>query len=888
MACEARAGSLPRVSTLPVYSFSSYERVAPGMLTHRSWRLLLLLIPLTLPASSADSGVFVRFKLLEPAGTDYYVQIAAYVHVEPWSLPETVWPAGADRDHAGRIPSGVFTDWFDVGRYAGSKLHGRLHRAGGVAELPNVTARFVTTAESATRKVVIELATSPSESMVVKRFEESFTGNLTSFLVSPALVADRDSLESAAQMTRRRLDWARAASGGGRVSPEQLIVQTSFWNPQRPELNLQEAEVLWLLGINVVNRVPEVREKYAFVDPGGHHWVQFGPNLTRDAIDKQIRAPAQATKPAPRSTLFNFSDEIAAPALGTDPVALQHFHAWLQAHNVRPADLGAKRLEDVVPIESPDALRGRQRQDAKTANRVFYYTARFRQAAATERLRWLTESFHRYAAPNILTSTLVADHPYFSGSGLGMGMDVPNMAWGGYPLSLDWFDLARQRAVDVAGIEDWLGLQYMYGPRYTWEGFQLMGFQAAIFRSGSRARQPIIAWITPSDATNLVLKTTSALAQGAKHFFYWTYGPTATSTENYWSDLRGEYDGLVRVTRQLASAEHIIAPGATRKTRVALLYSISSDLWQPWGYIHMLERRATYLTLVHDQYLVDMLTEEDIAAGRLGEYDVLYTVDPNIAASASTAIERWVRDGGHLFGACGAGSRDEFNEPASGLAGAFGIDPGIQVDVHAGEYRVRGSLNSMEYFDRVRLDRSPLLSEAATFGALGVQVTFKPTTGRVVGRFKQNTPAAIVNDLGRGKALYLGACPGLSYLKDARFVPTQLKEEYPSMQRRIVTGLAAARGVPRLVELSQPAVEAGIYDAPAGTVLVLANFTYRPIEALTVRIPLAKPVRSVRSVERGLLPFTEELASPALRGQGHGSVAVFTTRLGLNDLILIE
>ena len=108
------------------------------------------------------------------------------------------------------------------------------------------------------------------------------------------------------------------------------------------------------------------------------------------------------------------------------------------------------------------------------------------------------------------------------------------------------------------------------------------------------------------------------------------------------------------------------------------------------------------------------------------------------------------------------------------------------------------------------------------------------------------------------------------------------------MQRRIVTGLAAARGVPRLVELSQPAVEAGVYDAPAGTVLVLANFTYRPIEALTVRIPLAKPVRSVRSVERGLLPFTEELASPALRGQGHGSVAVFTTRLGLNDLILIE
>jgi hypothetical protein len=38
----------------------------------------------------------VRFKLLEPPGTTYYVQIGGYIHVEPWYLPATVWPAGAD------------------------------------------------------------------------------------------------------------------------------------------------------------------------------------------------------------------------------------------------------------------------------------------------------------------------------------------------------------------------------------------------------------------------------------------------------------------------------------------------------------------------------------------------------------------------------------------------------------------------------------------------------------------------------------------------------------------------------------------------------------------------------------------------------------------------
>ena len=258
---------------------------------------------------------------------------------------------------------------------------------------------------------MIELATAPAEKAVAKRFEESFTGSQTSFLVSPFLAADKDSLETASETSRRRLTWAREASGGRRASPKQLIVQTSFWNPQRPELNRQEAHVLWLLGFNVVNSWPELRDRYDFVEPGGHHWVKFDPNLMRDDIDNQIRQPAQATRAAPRPTLFNFSDEITSPALGTDPAALRHFHAWLQAENVRPADLGAKTLDDVVPIESPDALRRRQKQDPRAANRIFYYTARFRQAAATERLRWLTESFHRYAAANVLTSSLVADHP---------------------------------------------------------------------------------------------------------------------------------------------------------------------------------------------------------------------------------------------------------------------------------------------------------------------------------------------------------------------------------------------------------------------------------------------------------------------------------------------
>ena len=104
------------------------------MTPHRSSLLALLLAALSLSGASADTGVFVRFKLVEPAETGYYIQIGGYIHVEPWTLPDAVWPAGADSDRTKRVGSGIFTDWFDLGKYAGPKLHGRLHRAGGVAE----------------------------------------------------------------------------------------------------------------------------------------------------------------------------------------------------------------------------------------------------------------------------------------------------------------------------------------------------------------------------------------------------------------------------------------------------------------------------------------------------------------------------------------------------------------------------------------------------------------------------------------------------------------------------------------------------------------------------------------------------------------------------------
>ena len=52
---------------------------------------------------------------------------------------------------------------------------------------------------------------------------------------------------------------------------------------------------------------------------------------------------------------------------------------------------------------------------------------------------------------------------------------------------------------------------------------------------------------------------------------------------------------------------------------------------------------------------------------------------------------------------------------------------------------------------------------------------------------------------------------GIAYIKEAKFVPAELKEKWPLSGRRLINSMAR-RGAARLVELSHPVVEAGVYS----------------------------------------------------------------------------
>jgi hypothetical protein len=168
-------------------------------------------------------------------------------------------------------------------------------------------------------------------------------------------------------------------------------------------------------------------------------------------------------------------------------------------------------------------------------------------------------------------------------------------------------------------------------------------------------------------------------------------------------------------------------------------------------------------------------------------------------------------------------------------------------------------------------------------GVVGAKITFKPAAAQVVAIFKDGAPAVVTSEFGKGKTIYVGASPGVTYVKDANFVPAELKEQWPADLRRFINGQARQSGAPRLVELSHPVVEAGVYDAEEGTALVLANFAYEPIRRLEISLSMPRPAKSVRSLAKGALAFDQKETEPKDR---HAYRVTCTVELGLNDIVL--
>jgi hypothetical protein len=224
------------------------------------------------------------------------------------------------------------------------------------------------------------------------------------------------------------------------------------------------------------------------------------------------------------------------------------------------------------------------------------------------------------------------------------------------------------------------------------------------------------------------------------------------------------------------------------------------------------------------------------------------------------------------------------------LSEALGVKVGVKATMQDGVYRVRAQLNQIPHMDQIAFEGEAAARLGPGFGVIGIKTDVATAGGKVVGHFGDGTPAVIAHRFGKGQTLCVATTPGISYIKDARFVATELKEKWPTEHRRFINAAArAADALPQL-ELSHPVVEAGVFEGPAGVALVLANFTYEEIEKLTLHLPARKPVSQIYVADdpETPIPFSFVPCTNQQRDEGFTGIVRFEIPLGLDQIVLLR
>lgn len=809
----------------------------------------LLLAFATTSACAAD--VYVRVKVLEPADAAMRVTAGGYRHnANPsWYLPNETFD----------VQAGQWSEWRDLTQWP---LHGRMNRAGGIAEWPSMTLTAARTDGKAVAgvKFAVQLADAPREDAVVIDFTESSQSAKIGFLLPHPLREKKDEFETGTQMAERHHKWAMEATDGKAPVVKKFDVLTSLWGPYDPAQMEKETATLKQLGFNAVTGVSTDLLKKMNLKTYGHTWM-FHPDP--DVVSAQWAKTAEGSiKPAlatedgmwvhKNMAHWVVSDEIQALYFnGVDADKLNGwFRDYLVAQGVKDGELDQPLAEVQYPtdkVEGPYANAMHQKtlpRDADLpARKRMYYASKFGHWWSAKQLRQTSDEV-RATLPWMTTWTLPSDHGFFDAWG------PPHMGMS-YRM-LDLFELGAQESVDWIATEDWLGLNHMYGPNYTWTGAQTHGYLNAIHRSAMLGTDMKLATLTTvSDDDYLRLKTYSALGQGAKAIYHWTYAITFIGTENYWSDLRSQYDGVAKINRALEKSEDVLYPAKTVSDPVAILYSVSHDLWHtddPAGFV---ETRLLWHAIRHAGYQPNFVREEDLEAGKLKDYKVLYIAGQTLTRKASAAIDQWIKDGGVVYLTAGAATRDEFYTPyLPPFAAKVWPDDAANVmqKQQGNRYNERRDLPTIEPMDQVLVsgdadgDRIPVLGYMLPVKA---EAAMKPVV------FAAADDGAAMGKVSYGKGQVYAApfMPGLAYGQTANFAKTTLEEKWNPAIRECIALPLTSNDVPQMVKSSIDVVQADLLTGPNGSVVVLANFTYEPIDALTLDVTLTHPVSKAFSTE---------------------------------------
>ena len=371
---------------------------------------------------------------------------------------------------------------------------------------------------------------------------------------------------------------------------------------------------------------------------------------------------------------------------------------------------------------------------------------------------------------------------------------------------------------------------------------------------------------------------------------YRPYGDSAGPAQMY-SEIR-------HLMAEVAQFSDVIWEAhAGAHSRVALLYAETTDVWLPtnvqsqyyagvatgqraaftpptFGFgTHGTAKRALFLLLRHAQLQIDIVTEEDCIDGEIGRYKILFVSEPAVSTTAANAIRRYVQRGGTVYGTAGAGLLDQFNRTNLAMSDLFGVREASQFT------GTRGVNNSIS-FGKMDLPWAEMLDELRLgphrIPVFGIQSRFnvtRPSNVTVVATFaRTGGPAVTSARIARGRAIYVGMLPGLSYFQPAlpRIPVDRSQSDHGSnhliphtssvdaaARDHLVVGVSGADrlGGASPVTCNEPLVDAGFRAAnKTGGAIVLSNWSGREeIRGLVVTLSAPFTFRAATLASGGRL-----------------------------------
>ncbi len=559
--------------------------------------------------------------------------------------------------------------------------------------------------------------------------------------------------------------------------------------------------------------------------------------------------------------VVSLGDEITLPAPeGT--AATEGFVAFLKAQGLSAEEVDPASGGDWSKIAySPDATL-RQSKPA-----LFYWSQRYRHAYGIQTMKRHTDVLRRWLPRAGIGANFSPQHGHAGRFYLG---EV-----------FQWVHCFRQEGLTLPWSEDYVWCVPVGSP-------QMNGLCLDLLRAGLRGtpHRKILYYVMPHAPGNTPAAWRrmfhQALGHGMKIVDLFEFRPVqAAYTENHVSDP-AMYAMVLRTLRELAQYEDIAEASQPEPAHVGLWFSETSDIWDDTAGSFGAAKRALYVAILHQQLPVDVLVDQDALDGTLDRYQVLYLADRHVSRAASARIAAWVERGGRLLATAGAGMFDEYDRPNTVLRSLLGAQ--LRELVAPQENAVlfiKQDLPFVRPLETVTWAGARL----PVFGAFGRGSAGSDAT--VEATFSDGSPAVVARNAGRGQTRYCSFLPGLTYFRPA--IPPRpldrgarddsmghlLPNQFDQAAGRLIGSVA--QDVPRLVQCSQPLVEANLLRGPAGSAIVLTNWSGKPARGL--RVALRTPIGWQKAVLASGGPL-----AVARDAQG----ATFTLDLDTADVLVLK